>query len=213
MTDKRVLALLYPGCIGYEIQLALEVASRVAGVETAAPERGLVALGNGLRAHADLAIAEIDPARYDAVIVPGGDPEVLIENDLASAPLRALDAKGALIAAICAGPLVLAKAGVLRGRRFTHGYGAFHRTLLAPFWEGARYEDAHVVEDGTLITAQPQGTIELAIRFASRLGALEDDDEARYRARYARGEVSMRESMERAVRRGALDAAALDPEA
>ncbi len=199
----RVLVLLYPGCIAYEIQLAAELAHRTHDVEVATPGGRDVALGNGLVARADVALEAVDATRYVAALVPGGDPAELFESGGASPLIAALAERGALVAAVCAGPLLLAKAGVLVGRRFTHGYGDFHTEFLAPYWRGAEYVDAHVVEDGGLLTAQPQGTLALAVRFAERLGAI-DAAEASYRLRYARGEVTMREAMDRARARGEL---------
>lgn len=201
--QKRVLILGYRGCIGYEIQLAAELAHRRCAIEVASPRGEDVPLGNGMRARADLALEDIDASRYDALLLPGGDPQELVETGSATPLLVALASRRALIGAVCAGPIVLAKAGLLKGRRFTHGYGDFHRAFLAPFWEGAEYVDAHVVEDDWLLTAQPQGTLEFAVRFAQRIGAL-DDAEAAYRLRYARGEVTMKESMDRARARGEL---------
>ena len=63
------------------------------------------------------------------------------------------------MAGICAGALVLARAGLLRGRRATHGYTAEHATAevvacTAPIFEGIRFERADVVVDPPFITAQ-----------------------------------------------------------
>lgn len=66
---------------------------------------------------------------------------------------------GVLIAAICAGPRVLAAAGVLEGRRFTAYPGVL---------DGA--EEARVVEDDGILTSQGPGTsFDFALALVARL--------------------------------------------
>ena len=61
---------------------------------------------------------EIDPAGYDALVVPGGRaPEYLRLNDEVLAIVRHFDAAGKPIAAICHAAQILAAAGVLKGRK------------------------------------------------------------------------------------------------
>jgi len=68
--------------------------------------------------------------------------------------------QGKWIAAICAAPTVLAKHGLLEGKRVT-SYPSFQSAL-----GGAQVIDANVVEDGTLITSQGPAT---AISFSLKL--------------------------------------------
>ena len=82
--EKRVLVLLYRGCIAYEVQLAAELAHATHAIETSSPRGEDVALGNGMRARADVALEEADASRYDAVLVPGGDPAELVETGAAT---------------------------------------------------------------------------------------------------------------------------------
>ena len=66
---------------------------------------------------ADLAWDDGALARAEALVVPGGmgGKEALAGDPRVLAHLRAARAEGRVVAAICAGPLVLAKAGVLDG--------------------------------------------------------------------------------------------------
>jgi 4-methyl-5(b-hydroxyethyl)-thiazole monophosphate biosynthesis len=66
--------------------------------------------------------------------------------------VRAFDQTGKWIAAICAGPLVLQKAGILTGRRVTCHPGVADQLTATP-----RLTD-RVVVDGRLITSQGPGT-------------------------------------------------------
>ena len=94
------------------------------------------------------------------VIVPGGDTKTVLENETLAGILRAAGEAGACFGAICAGPLLLARAGLLKGRRFTHGYGP---DSAYPWWKDGTYEERPVVVDGNIVTAQPQAYIEFAV--------------------------------------------------
>jgi protease I len=61
---------------------------------------------------------EIDPAGYDALVIPGGRaPEYLRLNPRVLDVVRHFDSAAKPIAALCHGPQLLAAAGVLKGRR------------------------------------------------------------------------------------------------
>jgi len=56
-----------------------------------------------------------------AVVLPGGLPGAtnLLADDQVVAAVHEMDQAGKLVAAICAAPIVLARAGALEGRRYT----------------------------------------------------------------------------------------------
>lgn len=174
-----VAVLLYPGCAFFEIALAAETLTGAgAALRWFTPDGATHAASNGARIGADGDLADLAGAEVAAVLVPGGDPgSILVPQDVASAALRAQAARGALLAGICAGGLVLAAAGLLRGRRGTHNYTAEHAppesvATVARYWEGLRFERADLVEDGALITAQPWADRLYAATVARRLGLL-----------------------------------------
>lgn len=75
---------------------------------------------------ADVEIADVaDDARGDVVVLPGGLPGATNLRDdarvqtLVQTLVRRQHERGGSLAAICAGPIALAKAGVLAGRRVT----------------------------------------------------------------------------------------------
>ena len=68
------------------------------------------------------------------------------------------------MAAICAAPVVLAKAGILSGKNVTIFKGM--ETQL----KDAKYINKHIVEDGNIITSQGPGTaMEFALNILKRL--------------------------------------------
>ena len=114
---------------------------------------------------------EVDPASYDALVVPGGRaPEYLRLNPAVLDIVRHFDQAQKPIAAICHGPQLLAAAGVLRGKAATC-YPACGPEIAA---SGGTYVEvpvdrAHV--DGRLVTAPAwPAHPEWLARFAEVLG-------------------------------------------
>ncbi|MCB5164058.1 DJ-1/PfpI family protein [Streptomyces bambusae] len=100
---------------------------------------------------ADLAFAEVDPAEYAALVIPGGRaPEYLRNDPEVQRILTAFGAADKPVAQICHGPLITAAVGALGGRRVT-AYPALAPDMKAA---GADFEDAEAVVDGTLVSAR-----------------------------------------------------------
>jgi 4-methyl-5(b-hydroxyethyl)-thiazole monophosphate biosynthesis len=123
---------------------------------------------------ADVEIDDVaDDAYWDVVVLPGGLPGAtnLRDDARVQALVRRQHERGGSLAAICAGPIALAKAGVLAGRRVT-SYPGF-----APQLGEVEYLDEAVVTDGTIVTSRGPGT---AMAFALALvERLRDPDVAR----------------------------------
>src|SRR3954471_16591841 len=80
---------------------------------------------------ADVAFADVDPADYVALVLPGGRAPEYIRNDPAARRIaRHFMESGAPVAPLCHGPLVLAAAGTLQGRR-TAAYPALAADVVA----------------------------------------------------------------------------------
>jgi protease I len=94
---------------------------------------------------------EVKPEEYDGLVIPGGRaPEwIRLEDDVIRIVRHFFEA-GKPVAAICHGLLVLAAAGVLKGRKVT-GYIAVKPDVVNA---GATWVDAEVVVDGNLVTSR-----------------------------------------------------------
>lgn len=103
---------------------------------------------------ADRSWDEVDFDEFDGVVLPGGlaGTERLLADARVEALLRQFHAQGKLTAAICAAPTVLAKAGLLVGKR------AICYPRLEEKLEGALVTCEEVVRDGTVITSRGMGT-------------------------------------------------------
>lgn len=97
--------------------------------------------------------AEIDPATYDALVIPGGrGPEYLRMNDAVVNMVRHFFSADKPVAAICHGAQLLAGARVLEGKRCSAYPACRAEVELA----GGTYADIptdQAVTDGKLVTA------------------------------------------------------------
>ena len=100
----------------------------------------------------DLTIEEARAVDFDALLLPGGvrNPDSLRADAGAIALIRAFDAAGKPIAAICHGPWLLVEANLLGGRMATCWHSI--RTDLAN--AGATVVDEPAVTDGNIVTSR-----------------------------------------------------------
>lgn len=109
---------------------------------------------------------------FDLVVLPGGQPGT---NNLAADPrvislLRSQAAADRWVAALCAAPKVLAKAGLIKDKRITHYPGA----LTAAEQQGAIVTDNPVEIDGKLITGRsPGAAMDFALTLIEQLAGSE----------------------------------------
>ncbi len=121
---------------------------------------------HGISVMTDCMLRKGDIEQSDGVILPGGMPgaESLRTNAIVRRLVATMNAKGKLVAAICAAPMVLGDIGILNERRAVC-YPGFEEWL-----KGAEVPHVlPVVEDGNIITAKGPGiTIPFASAIASR---------------------------------------------
>jgi protease I len=100
---------------------------------------------------ADYAFADVNPADYAALVIPGGRAPEYIRNDAdVQRIVRHFMRTDQPVAQLCHAPLVLAAAGTLNGRR-TAAYPALAPDVAAA---GAEFIDAAAVVDGQMVSAR-----------------------------------------------------------
>lgn len=174
----RILVPLAQGCEELEAVTVIDLLRRAGLVVESAglDEEGSVTGSRGTRLLPDITLDEALERDYDMVVLPGGQPG---SDNLADDPRvrtlldRVID-QGGHAAAICAAPLVLARAGLLRGRRVT----AFPSVLEAEGVSGVELTQEDVVVDGPIVTSRGPGTaMDFALTLIERLaGSLVRDE-------------------------------------
>lgn len=192
--EKATVGLvLYPGCVYQEVAAAVSLLTESGKLRAFSPSGAPVRTQEGLLLGADQAYSEGAAEGLRALLVPGGDLASVHEDATLRSMLRAAGAREDLVlAGICNGALLLALAGVLKGRACTHTAtrelapgAAFAplRALAERACEGSRYLDEDVVVDGRVVTARPWAAHRFAERVAVLTGALSRQRAAR-RVRY-----------------------------
>jgi len=109
---------------------------------------------NGVRVIADTLVSGLDSDSLDMVILPGGfgGTEILASDAAVQKLLKEMDNKNKNIGAICAAPLALKKAEVLK-----KSYTCYPGVEELINHEGFR-DDLSVVKDSNIITSRGPGT-------------------------------------------------------
>lgn len=103
----------------------------------------------GGTAKPDMLLERVDEADFDAVVFVGGSgTPVLYDNADTHRIANEMYKQGKLVSAICLAPVILAKAGLLKGRKATVFYSAQHLLTAG----GADYTGEPVTVDGKLVT-------------------------------------------------------------
>lgn len=153
---SRAAVLLVDGFEETEAVTVIDVLRRAdLKVDVLGVEKKRVVGSHHIVLEADALLAEHAGDRYQLVVLPGGMPGAarLRDHDGVQAFLKAHHAAGRLVAAICAAPIALGKAGILSGKRATC-YPGFEEQLT-----GANVQKSTaVVQDGNVFTSRGPGT-------------------------------------------------------
>jgi 4-methyl-5(b-hydroxyethyl)-thiazole monophosphate biosynthesis len=108
---------------------------------------------HGIKLFADKGIDDVAASEFDCIALPGGMPgsAMLRDDTRVIAMVRELSSRDKIVAAVCAAPIVLGRAGVLAGKRASCFPG--NESLLA----GAVIVPDPVVMDGKIITGRGPG--------------------------------------------------------
>ncbi len=118
----------------------------------------------------DFVVDEVWFKTFDMLILPGGPGHTNLEKcDLLMKYVKRFNEEGKLLAAICAAPSILGRAGVLAGKKATC-FPGYEKELL-----GAEYTGDEVVWDKNVVTGRSAGC---AVPFALKIIEAIDGREA-----------------------------------
>ncbi|MHB1099757.1 MAG: DJ-1 family glyoxalase III [Burkholderiales bacterium] len=149
----KVLVPLAQDCEEIEAVTVIDILRR-AGIDTvsAGLDKQPVKASRGVILVPDTDLDTALKSKYDMVVLPGGaGTKYLREDERILSLVRETASEGSYVAAICAAPTVLARAGLLENRKAT----AFPGTLEAMGFENA---GTPVMRDGNVVTSRGPGT-------------------------------------------------------
>ena len=133
---------------------------------------------------ADFLLEEINPDDYDGLYIPGGTKgaESLRDNEKVIEIIKKFDKENKLIAAICAGPIVLDRAGVLVNKKAT----SFPTVKKELENVGSYVDDEIVVTDGNITTSRGAAvTNYLALRLVEIIKGKDAKEMVKYGTQHA----------------------------
>lgn len=180
---KKILVFIYDQMADFEITYATHLLGASAGkkIITVGYEDKVVRSKCGVAYMPDQVIKNIEvDDDVEGLIIPGGWNHEVREELISL--IRALNEKQRLLAAICAGPRFLAKAGVLDQKKYTTSLTEWkdtHRELFKeedPFPRES-FQMARVLTDRNIVTAQGYAFIDFAIEICDWLSLFNTKEE------------------------------------
>lgn len=152
-------------------------------VFTAAKSRAPLSTTGGLKVMPHYGFA--DAPRIDILVVPGGFGTRPLLHDAETLDwIRRAAAAARKVTSVCTGSLLLAKAGLLTGRRATTHWAALD--LLKSLGTGVVEGDLRVVDDGVISSAGVASGIDMAFYIVEQLFGPEVADETAHYIEYRR---------------------------
>jgi putative intracellular protease/amidase len=182
----RVAAVIFPGFEVLDLFGSVELLSLPANafsITSVAEREGAVASAQGLRVVAERAFFQ--STNYDILLVPGGQgTRAEVANPVLLEWLRQAEQSAHFVASVCTGSALLAKAGLLDGRRATSNKIAFDWVASqgpAVSWE----RRARWVEDDKFFTSSGVSAgMDMTLGLIARILGRSDAEDAARRAEY-----------------------------
>ena len=176
--SRRLGALLFPGFELLDTFGPLEMFGNMPGavdIVTVAERKGPVRSGQGPSAMADYGFDDCPP--LDLLLIPGGmGTRTEVDNAALIDWLRQRASSAEVVMTVCSGTALLARAGLLDGRRATTNKMFFHEvTEQGPRVEWVR--EARWVEDGKYATSSGVSAgIDMALAVIAKLAGTQVSD-------------------------------------
>jgi protein DJ-1 len=154
---KKALVLIAHGTEEMEAIIPVDVLRR-AGIHTtlaSVESEKTVKCSRDVRIQSDALLTEVASQPFDAIVIPGGlgGAKTMSSHQQVLSLIRSYYDSGRLVASICAGPTVLAAAGIAHNAQIT-SYPSVRSKLDKDY----QYREDDVVQDKNLITSRGPGT-------------------------------------------------------
>ena len=174
MNEKKVILVISPKNFQDEEYFVVKEELEKEGIKTmtASSKMGQATGMNGGVVTVNKKLTDIVPENYDGLILIGGTGTLKYLDDKDSyRNINEALLSQKIIGAICIAPLLLARAGILKGKRATVWASSLNRTAVRGIKkEGGIYLDRSVVQDEDIITGNgPSAAIEFARAVISSL--------------------------------------------
>lgn len=179
---KKIFVFIYDDMADFEITFVTHMLGADLGMEivTISYEDKLIKSKSGVIYKPSKLIKDVLKEDAEGLIIPGGwngeiRPE-LIEL------IQSVNSRGNLLGAICAGPIFLAKAGVLNNVKYTTSIVDWTETHMKDYMGNDPFPRQNfildrVIRDGNIITAQGNAFIDFAIEIVDWFGGFDGEED------------------------------------
>ncbi|MCU5697677.1 DJ-1/PfpI family protein [Bacillus cereus] len=167
---KKILLFVYPTFAEFEITVATALLKNKYEIITAGLTKELVISETGLQVQPHIEVSEARVDEYEGILIPSGEEGQLEDAKPLFSIIRQFHEQEKLVAAICAGPYALAKAGLFKGISYTATIDC-QKFDCFPV-ENFVYEE--VVQHSNIITAQGHAFVPFGIAIASYFGVADE---------------------------------------
>ncbi|RXI39532.1 DJ-1 family protein [Clostridium tetani] len=161
---KKIVLMLAKGFEEIEALTVVDILRRV-GVDCktcSITEEKMVKGTHNIYVKSDIILKDFKEYEFSGIVLPGGMPGAtnLRDNKTVIEIIKEFNEENKLIAAICAAPIVLKEADIIKNKNIT-SYPGFEEEL-----KGCNYKEDKVVQNGNIITSRGPST---AIDFAFKI--------------------------------------------
>jgi putative intracellular protease/amidase len=167
----KTYILVYPSFVQFEVIFTSLFMKTKGDIVTVGIDGSEVTSHEGFKVNPHIRLSDVNLDDVDLFVIPGGEHVNIYGNPLLTKTLQGLNKQGKVIAAICSGPVHLAKAGLLDGKKYT-SYKLPERK--GDFKHAQRLED-NIVVDGNIITAKAAGYVDLALELGKIFNIYKDE--------------------------------------
>lgn len=163
---------IYEGFVGFETIFTGMLMKSKGDIITVSNDYSTICSYEGFKYIPDKLLGNINIDDVDLFIIPGGNPEELMDNVELHRVLKNLNNRGKVIGAICAAPVHLAKAGILNNRNYTSSIQEDNE-----LFSSSNFIDKDVVVDKNIITAKGNAYLDFAFEIGKIFDVFESEEE------------------------------------
>lgn len=186
---EKVLCFIYENMVDFEMTLACHLSDKE--VIPIAYEIKIIKSNSGMCYYPMTTVKEaLKYTDVAGLIIPGGQNDE--QRPELTELIKKLNNQNKLLAAICAGPQYLARAGILKGKKYTTTLTPdklneyFHSVLEDPFPRDT-YVNENVVRDNNIITAVGNAFVDFSVEVSDYFGNFKDEKEKRAYSNHYKG--------------------------
>jgi protein deglycase len=188
----KVLCFIYDNMVDFEMTLACHLLDKK--VIPIAYEKRIIKSNSGMCYYPIATVKEaLEYADVDGLIIPGGSNDE--QKEELTELINKLNYQGKLLSAICAGTQYLARAGILKSRKYTTSLTKELIKEVFPMVEEdpfprENYVNENVVSDRNIITVKGNAFVEFAVELADFFGKFKDKEEKKKCESHYKGEIN-----------------------